>query len=299
MNQPSTGAGQLDPVPRVAVGLVFDEAQDAVVHGQLVAVALDVDGAGRERCRAGATLLRRPRGGLALSHAWIGYTLAIESANMLDQRLVRFVGFADEAVVAVLGETAGDAERGFVGPHEVIAADEERQAEQQRLQKFAAAGFLFLRIDAHAGAVFAGQRFAGRVHGVECGETPLGDHHRLASPLLHLADELLGFGQIAGFEIEARVNVERDDVAVLAGDGPDVGRRVAGEPAAEHEVVRVVFADGGGGDGEIFFGDEPVELGGGRGLGDFVGRVVGGELRARSRGAWCSRICRTTGVRCR
>ena len=97
----------LDPVPCETVGLIFHEAERAVVHHQLVPVALDVQGAAaREPCERRGGWRGRQR--LRVRARVDAIHPRIETREHAHKGRVWFVGFADEAVIAILGERAGN-----------------------------------------------------------------------------------------------------------------------------------------------------------------------------------------------
>ena len=75
------------------------------------------------------------------------------------------------------------------------------------------------------------------------------------------AQDRLDLVGVAGLHVDAGIDIDGNDVAIPAGDALEVVRSRAGESATEDEVIRIVLADGGGGDGEISFSGEPVEFG--------------------------------------
>ena len=165
----------------------------------------------------------------------------------VDERRVGIVAFVDKTVVAVLLERGGDSLGRFVDPHEEMGSDDERQVQEDGLHDLEGASPLILRIEPLAGADRAGQA------AVQRGEAPFGDHERTRRLPVRMSETLFESFDDAAIQVQARVDVDRDDIAVPAGDVPDA-RSVEREPATQDQVVRVRLAQGRARDAEIAFG---------------------------------------------
>ena len=141
-----------------------------------------------------------------------------------------------------------ESQRRVVLPHEEIVADDEREREHGAEQDFGRLGPIGLRLDSLARAVRAGQSR------VERREAPLGEKQRLSGDVMEgpegVGERLAAVSGVVGEyparrELDVRIDVERNDIAVAAARGDDGGGlNDSGEAVAEDEVVGVGLADG-------------------------------------------------------
>ncbi|OPZ97753.1 MAG: hypothetical protein BWY71_01502 [Planctomycetes bacterium ADurb.Bin412] len=176
--------------------------------------------------------------------------LRIQPGGGLCQLRIRPVVFIDQAIVAVFREGGGNSQLRFIDPHEEIGTDHKGLSEEHGLIDLKSPGPLLLGLHPHPRAVPAGQA------AVKGGKGPFGQHERPAAPFMKFNQVGNGGGQAAGLQIDPRILIDRDDIAIFPRRLPAGPGGIAGESAAQYHMVRIYLPDGGSGYGEIGIGHQ-------------------------------------------